>query len=432
MNELGRDKLPGAQPNPWATNEKTPALSKAAQPTAGTDAQAEPQGERPVPKLVLEKDLLDVFGPSFADDVVTYSTPTEKHKVVGKQAEKPVAKADAKPAPPATDAAALQTELKNNPRALRTLAKITEDKAFQSLSAEDRGSLLTQFKSAPNAATAEYLLGVAEYKQASAADKSGDPAAAKARTDKLTDRKNPDSGTMVKDGITYTIKDGKLLDKSGKDAGTIDNLGNYQLTGDKTPSNYYNDIHARVVLKEGEGKSERTLLDLHDVDPNGLLEDGGMNDTFVGKAEDTFRSLRKEGLDMGTAPQGSFRSFEEQDKLYAKGRTRPGRRVTNARGGESFHNYGVAADIAFYDEKGTISWPEDGDYAKLWTRYGEHAKKQGLEWGGDWKSITDRPHIEYHPGVGSASSLKAAHQRGGNEAAWDQMGIGEIPNRPSK
>ncbi len=42
----------------------TPALSKAAQPTAGTDAQAEPQGERPVPKLVLEKDLLDVFGPS--------------------------------------------------------------------------------------------------------------------------------------------------------------------------------------------------------------------------------------------------------------------------------------------------------------------------------------------------------------------------------
>lgn len=394
------------------------------------------QGERPTPKLVLDKDLIDVFGPSFADDSVTFSTPGGGRQVVkpsggadAKPETKSDAKAGAKPAPPATTQAELQTELKNDPRALRTLAKITEDKAFQSLSAEDRGSLLTQFKDAPNAATAEYLLGVAEYKQATAADKSGDPAAAKARTDKLTDRKTPDSGTLVKDGVTYTIKDGKLLDKSGKDAGTIDNLGNYQMTGDKAASNYYTDIHTRVTLKEGEGKDQRTLLDLHDVDPGGLLADSNMNDTFVGKAEDTFRSLRREGLDMGTAPQGSFRSFEDQDKLYAKGRSKPGKRVTNARGGESFHNYGVAADIAFYDEAGTITWPETGDYQKLWTRYGEHAKKQGLEWGGDWKSITDRPHIEYHPGVTSASQLKAAHKRGGNEAAWDQMGIGEQPNR---
>lgn len=432
MSQQSLDKNSTAQPNVWATPAKTPALAAVSPPSAGADAQSEPQGDRPVPKLVLEKDLSDVFGPSYADDIVTYSTATEKHKIAEKPAEKPAAKADAKPAPPATDAAALQTELKNNPRALRTLTKITEDKAFQSLSAEDRGSLLTQFKGAPNAATAEYLLGVAEYKKATAADKSGDPAAAKARADKLTDRKTPDSGTLVKDGVTYTIKDGKLLDKKGKDAGTIDNLGNYQLTGDKSSSNYYTDLHARVVLKEGEGKNERTLLDLHDVDPNGLLEDSGMNDTFVGKAESTFSSLRKEGLDMGTAPQGSFRSFKDQDDLYAKGRSRPGKRVTNARGGESFHNYGVAADIAFYNQEGGITWPEGGDYEKLWTRYGEHAKKQGLEWGGDWKSITDRPHIEYHPGVNSASALKPAYKRGGQEAAWDQMGIGEIPNKPSK
>ena len=429
MNEMVRNQGPSTHPNPWSAAEKTPAIAHATQQHSsgaqpGSGAAPETQGERPAPKLVLEKDLINVFGRGFGDDVVTYTTPSGERQVSGAPA-----KADAKPTPPATTTADLQTELKNNPRALRTLTTLTADKAFQSLSTEERGSLLTQFKDAPNNATAEYLLGVAEYKQASAADKSGDPAAAKARADKLTDRKTPDSGSMVKDGVAYTIKDGQLLDKSGKAAGTIDNLGNYQMTGDKTPSNYYNDIHARVLLKEGAGKDQRTLLDLHDADPNGLLTNAGMNNTFVGKADDTFRSLRHEGLDMGTAPQGSFRSFQEQDGLYAQGRTHPGKKVTNARGGESFHNYGVAADIAFYNETGNITWPEGGDYAKLWTRYGEHAKKQGLEWGGDWKSITDRPHIEYHPGVTSASQLKAAHLRGGQEAAWDQMGIGETPNR---
>lgn len=432
MNET-KNRLPAALPNPWAAQEKTPAQSQASQAHGGDSDQAETQASRPEPKLVLEKDVLNVFGRGFGEDALTYSTASGRQVVSGAQTDaKPApqqAQAQAQAAPKTATAAELQAELKNNPRALRTLTKLTGDKAFQSLSEEDRGALLSQFKGAPNAATAEYLLGVAEYKQAAAADKSGDPAAEKARADKLTDRKTPDGGSLTRNGVSYTIRDGKLLDQKGKEAGTIDNLGNFQMTGDEKPSNYYNDIHTRVVLKEGDGKDQRTLLDLHDVDPNGLLKDQGMNDTFVGKVENTFRSMRREGMDMGTAPQGSFRSFQEQDALYAKGRTRPGRKVTNAQGGESFHNYGVAADNAFYDEGGNITWPETGDYEKLWTRYGEHAKKQGLEWGGDWRSIQDRPHVEYHPGVGSASELIAAHRRGGNEGSWDQMGIGEVPDR---
>lgn len=435
MNATDKGRLPAVRNNPWEAGAKTPALNNAAQnhesaTRPGADAQAARD-----PKLVLDKDMVNVFGRGFGDDAVTYTQNGQRVVSNGQTDAKPAAAAaaatDAKPKAPTVTAAELTKEYANNPRAQRTLNKITEDKAFQSLSADDKSALLSQFKGAPNGATAEYLLGVAEYKQATAADKSGDPAAAKARTDKLTDRKTPDSGSFTKDGVAYTIKDGKLLDKKGQEAGTIDNLGNYQMSGDKTPSNYYTDIHARVQLKEGEGKDQRTLLDLHDVDPNGLLDNAGMNDTFVGKVEDTFKTMRKEGMDMGMAPQGSFRSFQEQDALYAKGRTRPGNKVTNARGGESFHNYGVASDIAFYNENGGITWPEQGDYAKLWTRYGEHAKKQGLEWGGDWKSITDRPHVEYHPGINSASQLKAAHQRGGNEAAWDQMGIGEVPG-PSR
>ena len=41
----------------------------------------------------------------------------------------------------------------------------------------------------------------------------------------------------------------------------------------------------------------------------------------------------------------TFRSAERQDELYAQGRTAPGAIVTKARGGESPHQYGLAADI---------------------------------------------------------------------------------------
>src|SRR5262249_30820083 len=131
----------------------------------------------------------------------------------------------------------------------------------------------------------------------------------------------------------------------------------------------------------------------------------------------------------GAAPDGSFRSFDKQTEIYNQGRTTPGKIVTHARAGESYHNYGLAADIAFNTANGGIAWPEKGDYAKMWSRYGEIAKQQGLRWGGDWKRGTDRPHVEYHPGIGDgdAARLKAAHARGGNEGSWDQLGIGARP-----
>jgi peptidoglycan L-alanyl-D-glutamate endopeptidase CwlK len=318
----------------------------------------------------------------------------------------------------------------NNPRAVRSLEALTGDSAYKSLSDEKKSELLGQFKSAPNDATTNFLKGLAEYEKAKAEDKSGDPAKEAERLAKLQDAKTPDSGTFSVGGQNYTIREGKLVDAKGTDAGTIDNLGNYQMTGDKTASNYYNTLGARVKLQEGEGKAQKTLLDLHAVDPAGQLSGSGMNDTFTSKAFDTLRAVRREGMDMGAAPQGAYRSFEEQDRLFAKGRTAPGKKVTGARGGESWHNYGVAADLAFYNEGGNITWPETGDYARLWTRYGELAKQQGLRWGGDWTGLVDRPHIEYHPGYGDGQSrqLIDAHRRGGNEAAWDMMGIGELPN----
>ena len=87
----------------------------------------------------------------------------------------------------------------------------------------------------------------------------------------------------------------------------------------------------------------------------------------------------------------TYRSFEEQEALYAKGRTRPGSIVTYARGGESFHNYRCAWDVCFCDTKtGKLSW--DGP----WESVGEIAGRLGINWGGNFVH-PDRPHFDYHP-----------------------------------
>jgi peptidoglycan L-alanyl-D-glutamate endopeptidase CwlK len=84
-----------------------------------------------------------------------------------------------------------------------------------------------------------------------------------------------------------------------------------------------------------------------------------------------------------------FRSFAGQDALYAQGRTKPGTVVTNAKGGDSLHNYGCAVDIVFI-ENGRPSWAEHHP----WHILGAIGKKHGFEWGGDWASFPDRPHLQ--------------------------------------
>lgn len=97
----------------------------------------------------------------------------------------------------------------------------------------------------------------------------------------------------------------------------------------------------------------------------------------------------------------SFRSVAEQDALYAQGRTQPGSIVTNAKGSSysSQHQWGIAAD--FYRADGKGAYNEAGDY---FNRVGAIAKLLGLAWGGDWKSIVDKPHV-YLPDWGSGTGI---------------------------
>jgi peptidoglycan L-alanyl-D-glutamate endopeptidase CwlK len=89
----------------------------------------------------------------------------------------------------------------------------------------------------------------------------------------------------------------------------------------------------------------------------------------------------------------AFRSWDEQDRLFAQGRSMPGDIVTNARGGDSYHNWGLAFDAAPY-ENGKIST----DYKKL-IKMGHLGQQAGLEWGGTFKSLKDYPHFQYTFGL---------------------------------
>lgn len=86
-----------------------------------------------------------------------------------------------------------------------------------------------------------------------------------------------------------------------------------------------------------------------------------------------------------------LRTYAEQDALFAKGRTRPGRRVTNARGGFSNHNFGIAFDIGVFE--GSRYLPESPKYNAV----GTLGVGLGLEWGGNWKSFVDAAHFQLRP-----------------------------------
>lgn len=87
------------------------------------------------------------------------------------------------------------------------------------------------------------------------------------------------------------------------------------------------------------------------------------------------------------------RTYAKKDVIFAQGRTRAGKIVTNARGGYSNHNFGVAFDITLF--KGATPVWESPWYRKI----APLAKSVGFEWGGDWSSMKDEPHYQWKTGL---------------------------------
>ena len=87
----------------------------------------------------------------------------------------------------------------------------------------------------------------------------------------------------------------------------------------------------------------------------------------------------------------TYRSIEEQNKLYNQ---RP--KVTNAKGGQSIHNFGLGFDIVILLDKDNNGTFETASFKvdKYWLQVAEFFKSKGFVWGGDWKTFKDYPHFE--------------------------------------
>jgi len=86
----------------------------------------------------------------------------------------------------------------------------------------------------------------------------------------------------------------------------------------------------------------------------------------------------------------TYRSPEEQSALYAQGRTAPGHIVTNAKAGQSMHQWRVALDIVPL-VNGKPDW--DGSHP-VWHQIAAVFKKHGFEWGYDWPRMKEMPHFQ--------------------------------------
>lgn len=101
------------------------------------------------------------------------------------------------------------------------------------------------------------------------------------------------------------------------------------------------------------------------------------------------------------------RSYAEQDRLHAQGRYgNAGPRVTNARGGQSNHNFAIAWDIALFDAAGRYLNGDTAAEIAEYRRLGGLARPLGLEWGGDWTSLPDAPHYQLPTGRSTAQTRR--------------------------
>jgi peptidoglycan L-alanyl-D-glutamate endopeptidase CwlK len=94
----------------------------------------------------------------------------------------------------------------------------------------------------------------------------------------------------------------------------------------------------------------------------------------------------------------TYRNGESQAALYAQGRTKPGNIVTNAKAGQSFHNWKCAFDVVPL-RNGKPVWGTNGKDLELWNKVGAIGESVGLEWAGRWKRFKEFPHFQFTGGL---------------------------------
>lgn len=114
-------------------------------------------------------------------------------------------------------------------------------------------------------------------------------------------------------------------------------------------------------------------------------------------------ACKSQGIDVLIT--STLRDNESQNALYAQGRTVKGSIVTNAKAGQSFHNYGLAFDFCPI-VNGKCQWND----LDLFKRCGVIAESVGLEWAGRWAGkFRESAHCQYAGGL-TIQDLQAGKQ----------------------
>jgi peptidoglycan LD-endopeptidase CwlK len=132
--------------------------------------------------------------------------------------------------------------------------------------------------------------------------------------------------------------------------------------------------------------SSRSLADLHPA--------------VAEKAKKLIALCKAEGIDLLVT--STYRSMDEQADLYAQGRTKPGKKVTNAKPGASLHNHALAFDVVPL-VSGKPVWNNT-----LWPRIGSLGESLGLTWGGRFQTFKDFPHFQFTAGL-TLAEIKRHH-----------------------
>lgn len=122
----------------------------------------------------------------------------------------------------------------------------------------------------------------------------------------------------------------------------------------------------------------------------------GLHPIVAEKSEQLIQRSADKGIDVVITD--GFRSIEEQNKIYNQGRSSKGSVVTYAKGGQSYHNFGLAIDFALALPDGTVSWDMtydgNGNGKSDWQEVAAIGKDLGFDWGGDWVRFKDYPHLQ--------------------------------------
>jgi peptidoglycan LD-endopeptidase CwlK len=146
-------------------------------------------------------------------------------------------------------------------------------------------------------------------------------------------------------------------------------------------------IHGRLVKPKAQVLPAADLIGQVDARSEKAIA------TLLAPVQPFARALVQKAAANGIAIKiiSGLRTYAEQDALYAKGRTTAGPKVTNARGGYSNHNFGIAFDVGVFSGNSYLA--DSPKYKAV----GVLGMELGLEWGGNWTTLVDQPHFQLRP-----------------------------------